>query len=183
MSSNILANIEKDAFRGLGSLKTLDLSFNNLKDLGLVLSDEIEYLSIASNQLKYWPLANLPKNLKSLELQDNQLIEIFNIASMSRNSIEFTSLLTFDISQNQIEHLPSGIFYPKLQEFDASYNLFASIPQYLGAQAPEMSVFRFRGNPVRKIEFSTKFSARILDLSDSPLITDLDASQFNWLGM
>lgn len=182
VSSNVLSNIENDAFQQLHSLQTLDLSANNLKALSLKLSDGIEHLSIASNQLRFWPIADVPKNLRVLELQDNNLVEIFHIPSTVRSRIEFPSLISLNVSHNEIKSLPSGLFYPVLQELDASHNLFANLPQYLGAQAPEIAVVKFRGNPMTKIEFSTKISVQLLDLSDLPLLKDLDASQFNSLG-
>lgn len=179
MSSNILANIENDAFEKLESLKILDLSMNNLKDLRLDLPDGLEYLSIASNRLKYWPISVSPQYLTELELQDNQLEEIFNIAL--RSKFEFTSLNSFNVSNNQIRQLPPGLYYPKLRVFDASFNKFSNIPQYLGAQAPEIDILRFRGNPIERVDFATKMSAQIVDLSYSPLLTNVDASQFNFL--
>lgn len=152
---------------------------NNLKDLSLDLPDSLEYLSIASNQLKYWPISISPQHLTELQLQENQLEEIFNIAS--RKKFEFTSLISFNVSYNQIRQLPPGLLYPKLHVFDASFNRFSNIPQYLGAQAPEIEILRFRGNPIERIDFATKMSAQIVDLSYSPLLTHVDASQFNFL--
>lgn len=180
VSANMLGNIENDAFGKLESLKILDLSANNLKDLSLDLPDGLEYLAIASNQLKYWPMANLPQNLTDLELQKNQLEEIFNIASKTK--VEFASLQSFNISYNQIRQLPPGLYYPKLRVFDASFNKFSNIPQFLGAQAPDIEVLRFRGNPVERVDFATRMSAQVIDLSDSPLLISVDASQFNSLG-
>lgn len=179
VSSNTLANIENDAFEKLEYLKILDLKMNNLEDLALELPDGLEYLSIASNQLKYWPISISPQQLTVLELQKNQLEEIFNIAS--RTKFEFTSLISLNVSNNQIRQLPPGLYYPKLHVFDASFNKFSNIPQYLGAQAPEIEIFRFLGNPIERVDFSTNMSAQIVDLSHSPLLTNVDASQFNFL--
>lgn len=152
---------------------------NNLKDLSLYLPDGLEYLSIASNQLKYWPISIWPHHLTELELQENQLEEMFNITS--RTKFEFTSLISLNVSNNQIRKLSPGLYYPKLHIFDASFNKFANIPQYLGAQAPEIEIFQFRGNPMETVDFATKMSAQIVDLSYSPLLTNVDASQFNFL--
>lgn len=152
---------------------------NNLKDLSLDLPEGLEFLSIASNQLKYWPISISPRHLIQLELQENQLEEIFNIASGTK--FEFTSLISFNVSNNQIRQLPPGLYYPKLHVFDASFNKFSNIPQNLGAQAPQIEILRFRGNPIERVNFATKISAQIVDLSYSPLLTNVDASQFNYL--
>ncbi|XP_031622929.1 carboxypeptidase N subunit 2-like [Contarinia nasturtii] len=179
VSSNILGNIEPNAFQELDELRTLDLSSNNLKDVLLKLPDSIEHISLAKNQLKYWPMAIHPKNLQKLELQENELIEIFNTATASKNRIKFLSLKYFNVSKNHINSLPSSLHYPALEVFDASYNSFESIPQYLGSQIPNLKELRFRGNAIKTIEFTTKLSADIIDLSELPTLTEFDANVFN----
>lgn len=178
VASNLLSNIENDAFQNLKSLKSLNLTENNLRDLSLILPNEIEHFSIASNHLKYWPIANLPPaTLRILELQQNQMVELINTGK-----IEFLSLTLFNISHNRVTRLPSELYFPNLQKFDASFNQLSSIPQYLGTQAPELIVLNLRGNPIKKIEFTTKISAKSLILSELPMLTEFDATQFNSLG-
>lgn len=182
ISSNVLGNIEHNAFQELEKLVILDLSSNNLKDLSLKLPESIEHISFARNKLKYWPMETQMTKVEMLELQENDLVEIFNTAAVGKNRIEFASLKFFNISRNHINSLPSVLNYPALKVFDASYNKFSSIPQYLGAQAPVLMELRLRGNPIKTIEFSTKISAHILDLSEL-LITEFDANVFNSIGL
>lgn len=177
---NHLSNIEHDAFKELQSLQTLDLSGNNLKDLSLQLPDSIEHISIAFNKLVFWPIVQLPKSLKKLELQSNRLIEILN--TIGKNRIEIPSLSILNVSHNQIQSFPTIIHYPTLKILDASYNDFKSVPLYLGAQAPEIEKFYFRGNPIERIEFAAKISANTLDFSDSHSLNTLDSEQFNSIG-
>lgn len=183
ISSNALANIEHNAFHELEALQVLDLSSNNLKDLSLKLPESIEHISFARNKLKYWPMERLTKNLLTLELQQNELVEIFNSDAVSKNKIEFSSLKLINVSSNHISSLPSVVSYPVLEVFDGSYNEFSSIPQYLGAQAPVLKELRLRGNPIKTIEFTTTLTAHILDLSELPMLTEFDANVFNSIGL
>lgn len=181
LSSNDLSNIEHDAFTMLHALRTLDMSNNVLNDLTLKLSDSVEHLLIASNNLQYWPLVAHPQNLKILELQDNHLIELFD-ATLAKNDIEFTNITKINVSQNHIETLPSTLQYPALKVFDLSFNRFVEMPQTLGRQAPNLDWLRMSGNPLRKIELRQKLFARKLEFSDLPQLSGLDASQFDWIG-
>lgn len=117
-----------------------------------------------------------------MELQENQLTEMHNAVANGKNRLEFPSLVLLNISRNHINALPPTLSYPMLEILDASYNDFPMIPQYLGAQAPILRVLRLRGNPIKTIEFSTKISAHIIDLSELPLLTEFDANVFNSIG-
>lgn len=178
-----MSNIEADAFESLTSLETLDLSSNKLNNLALRLPNSLKYFSIGSNQLKYWPIANLPINLEVLEIQDNQLVEMCNSASIGANKIEFAQLKVLNVSQNRIESIPLTLFFPLLEVLDASQNQFLRIPQYLGAQTPSLQWLRFRLNPIKEIKFMTKLSVRKLDFSGSILLSELDANEFTSIGM
>lgn len=180
ISRNDLRNIEPSAFEELQQLQILDLSLNHLKNLELKLSENVQHISLAGNQLKYWPLKNLPTNLQTLELQENGLTEMIGVA---KNQIELSSLRFLNISRNQINSMPSAIRYPVLEVFDGSYNAFTSIPPYLGNQAPKLKVIKLRGNPIKTIEFITKISAHHFDLSELPMLTEFDAAAFNAIGL
>lgn len=183
VSSNILGNIEHNAFQDLFALRILDLSSNQLKDLSLKLPKSIEHISLAKNQLKYWPIETHPTNLEILELQENELIEIYNTVSIGKYRIEFPSLKLLNVSRNRINSMPPTLNYPQLEIFDASFNEFSKVPQYLGSQAPNLKVLRLRGNLIKTIEFSTKLSAHILDFSELPMLAEFDANVFNTIGL
>lgn len=179
----MLTNIENNAFQGINSLKSLDLSSNNLKDLLLELPDCIERISMARNRLNHWPMKNHPRNLQILELQDNELTNIFNNIAANRNSFDIFSLKSLNISRNLISGLPPKINFPNLEVFDGSYNRFQNIPTYIGVQAPALKVLLLKGNPIKTIQFATKITAHILDFSELPLLNELDANVFNVIGL
>lgn len=178
MSQNDLRNIEPNAFEELEQLLVLDLSSNHLTNMKLLMPENIEHFSLAANQLKYWPLKNIPRHLQTLELQQNELTEMLSV-DKSRN--ELPSLKFLNISRNRMASLPSALRYPELEVFDGSYNAFPSIPPYLGSQGPKLKAMSLRGNPIKTIEFITKISAHIFDLSELPL-TEFDAFAFNSIG-
>lgn len=182
VSRNVLGNIEHNAFQELSPLLVLDLSSNQLKDLALKLPESTERVSFARNSLRFWPMDKFPRSLQVLELQENDLTEIFNSAAAAQNQIEFSSLKFINVSRNHINSMPSTLSYPVLEVFDASYNKFASIPQYLGARAPVLKVLRLRGNLIKTIEFTTKVSAHVIDLSELPMLNEFDASVFDSIG-
>lgn len=182
ISANVLGNIEHNAFEDLVELRLLDLSSNHLKDLTLKLPDSVEDVSLARNQLKYWPINYIPKNLQKLNLQENELKEMFSIAALNKHKIEFSSLRFLNISKNYINSLPATITFPVLEVLDVSYNEFPSIPQYLGSQASNLKELKLRGNPIKNIEFTTKMTAHKFDLSELTKLVELDASVFNSIG-
>jgi len=73
---NTIINIDRNAFLNVSKLKVLDISYNAIEEIQLTLPDSIEYLSLKNNQLKDWPLNNLPENFIKLELQNNNLLSI-----------------------------------------------------------------------------------------------------------
>lgn len=181
LSSNDLSNIEHDAFAILHELRTLNLSSNILDDLTLNLTNSLEHLMIASNKLQYWPLAVYPEKLQTLELQNNRLIELFYTA-LGKKDIEFSNIVQINVSHNHIEAIPSNLQYPALKVLDLSFNRFSELPQTLGRQAPNLDWLRLNGNPIQKIEFTQKMFTRKLELSELSLLSELDASQFDWIG-
>lgn len=136
---------------------------------------------IASNNLQYWPMVAHPQNLKSLELQNNRLIEL-SYAAPGMEDIEFANVTKINVSHNHIETLPLKLHYPALAVFDLSFNHFAEMPQTLGRQAPNLDWLRMSGNPLQKIEFTQKTFVRKLELSELPLLSEFDASQFDYIG-
>lgn len=183
ISRNDLGNIEQTAFEELKQLQILDLSLNHLKNLELTLPESIEHISLAGNQLKYWPLKNFPMNLKTLELQENRLIEMISSTGVAKNHITLPTLKFLNISTNQISSLPTAFDFTLLEVFDGSYNTFTKIPPYLGNQAPKLKVLKLRGNPIKTIEFFTKISAHNFDLSELSFLTEFDANVFNSIGL
>lgn len=183
ISRNDLVNIEQNAFEQLDYLKILDLSWNHLKAVELALTESVEHISLAGNQLKYWPLKRFPTNLQTLELQENELIEQIGVNTVGKKRIVLSSLKFLNISRNRISSLPVALRFTALEEFDGSYNKFTNIPPYLGVQAPKLKVLRLRGNPIKTIEFITKISAHHLDFSELSLLTELDANAFNSIGL
>lgn len=143
------------------------------------LPENIERISFAANKLKFWPMETFPKNMQSLELQDNQLTEMYNSALIGSHRVEFSNIKFLNISRNRISIMSPILSYPLLEIFDASFNEFTSIPQYLGAQAPALKVLSLRGNPIKTIEFTTRMSAHFIDLSELPKLSEFDANVFS----
>lgn len=176
MSSNVLSNIENDAFHALHRLRSLDLSRNHLKDLSLKLPENMEYISLAENDIEYWPIDRLPTRLRVLQLQSNRLVGM--LKSSEHQYTEVPSLELLNISHNHIDAFPSMIRFPRLKTLDASYNAFRQVPRDLGEQVPDIDSFIFRGNPIETIEFGARILAHTVDFSESTKLRRLNASNF-----
>lgn len=181
LSVNHLSNIEHDAFLTMPELKVLDLSQNKISDVSLHLPETIEMFNISWNSLKYWPIVNIPKALRTLEVQHNQLIELFNAANTGNNWIYFLNVTSLNASHNNIDAILPRLQFPQLKTLDLSYNRFTEMPQQLGQQAPMLDWLRMNGNLMQRIEFHQEVSLRKLDFSDMPLLKELDAIQFEAL--
>lgn len=172
LSSNKLTNIDETAFHSLKSLKLLDLSNNFLKKVSIKLPDSLELLVMANNALSVWPLANTPKNLTELELQDNKIEDIFP------HDEEVNNLKLMNLSSNHIEVLPNTLF-AKLEILDLGRNFLTAVPQNMIMRTPFLRDLILDGNRIETIEFVDKITLASLSLSNMPDLQQIDAKSFS----
>lgn len=127
---------------------------------------------MAHNKLISWPLANTPKNLAELELQHNSLEIVFP------KDREVSSLITLDISNNLIEHLPNTKFL-KLEKLDLGYNQLTSVPRNLNLMAPLLYSLVLDGNQIVSVYFEDKTTLGFISLSHMPSLVSLEANAFS----
>lgn len=171
LSNNKINNIDESAFAHLNSLKFLDLSNNLIKRVFIKLPNSIELLAMAYNKLISWPLANTPKNLSELELQHNSLEIIFP------KDKEVNSLISLDVSNNLIEHLPNTQFL-KLEKLDLGYNHLTSVPRNLNLMAPLLYSLVLDGNQIVSVYFEDKTTLGSISLSHMPSLVSLEENAF-----
>ena len=107
LDENLLVEIEHDAFKGLTSLKDLNLNDNDLSVISWDLEDlgALHELHLERNKLTEYPQYNGSNNvLRKLFLSGNQISEIRNDSYDS-----FTRLETLDLSRNQLTDFPIEI--------------------------------------------------------------------------
>lgn len=173
-----MTNIEHTAFAHLASLTKLDLSGNKLTDISLTLPDSLEHLILTANELRSWPMHNLPANLLHLQLQHNQLFRLFD-----QNQHWLPSrLITVNVSHNQIHRFPSGGRFTELIDLDLGYNLLASVPGMLGEQVPSLKRLVLDGNPITEVFFNGSMALEYLSMSDMPVLQQLTADSMANLG-
>lgn len=172
LSNNKINNIDESAFSMLMSLKLLDLSHNNIRRVNVRLPDTLELLTMANNQLITWPLAIIPENLVELELQSNNLENIFP------KNREVENLKRLDISNNFLEHLPNTQFF-KLDRLDLSYNHLTRVPQNLNSMTPLLRELILDGNKIESIYFETKTTLSSISLSRMPVLEKLESEAFS----
>jgi Leucine-rich repeat (LRR) protein len=127
---------------------------------------------MANNQLITWPLANIPENLAELELQFNNLENIFP----KNRKVE--NLRILDVSNNMIEHLPNTQFF-KLDRLDLSHNQLDTVPQNLNSMAPFLRELILDGNPISSIEFGELTTLESISLRHMPYLERLGAKAFS----
>ncbi|KAM3936118.1 toll-like receptor 8 [Leptodactylus fuscus] len=142
----------KDIFKNFSSLRILDISFNNLKQLSDIfvsnLPRNITKLYLNNNKLKLWDWKKLKhfKNLKFLDLSHNKLEEI------KSNLFKYTSSLQkLLLRKNRISQLSASFLYrtTSLTELDLSKNHIHTINKsvFLLSNITFLKVLWLKGNP------------------------------------
>ncbi|KAG8587131.1 hypothetical protein GDO81_005581, partial [Engystomops pustulosus] len=142
----------KDIFLNFSSLKTLDISFNGLKQLPDIivehLPQSLTHLYLHHNNLKLWKWQTLShlKNLNFLDLSHNRLISIE--ANLFRYTSSLQKLL---LHHNFISQLSDSLLYKakSLTVVDLSNNHIQTINKsvFLSGNDNFLKVLSLKGNP------------------------------------
>ena len=79
LSQNKLDKLDKDIFLALSRLEILLLDHNYLEDINGIFSvlDNLKYLSLAENSVKWFDMAFFPKSVETINLNKNMIEEQF----------------------------------------------------------------------------------------------------------
>ena len=77
LSHNRLKSIKKEVFAHLTSLEILILDYNFLEDINgvFMVLDNLKYLHIVNNHVKWFDMAFFPKSVQSINLSHNKIEE------------------------------------------------------------------------------------------------------------
>ncbi|PAV83404.1 hypothetical protein WR25_16135 [Diploscapter pachys] len=170
ISHNNLLSLNGKVFKGLNSLETLHLDFNDIE-----LSSEsfaglpnLRRLSISYNSLAFLPsdVFHTISTLQHLELSSNKLLSISPSIFSS-----LPSLKTVKLDRNLISTLESGIFsaQKELQILDLSNNLISDIEEGAFFGLHSLQLLNLTNNQMSA--FVSLSSLHWLSLSHSSLIT------------
>ena len=83
LSDNKLERLDKDIFLSLSRLEILLLDHNYLEDINGIFSvlDNLKYLSLAENSVKWFDMAFFPKSVQTINLNKNMIEEQFYLIS------------------------------------------------------------------------------------------------------
>ena len=83
LSDNKLDRLDKDIFLSLSRLEILLLDHNYLEDINGIFSvlDNLKYLSLAENSVKWFDMAFFPKSVQTINLNKNMIEEQFYLIS------------------------------------------------------------------------------------------------------
>lgn len=130
LSKSNLRDIPKDLLQISKLLRTLDLSFNRLQQMGDNFNsfENLKILKLGNNKIKFIsPSINKLVKLETLQLENN-LLELLP-ASMEN----FTNLKTLNLSSNKFKQFPKQICDLKnIVLLDLSQNEIDSIPDDIG---------------------------------------------------
>ncbi|CRL06217.1 CLUMA_CG019046, isoform A [Clunio marinus] len=172
LSNNKIKNIDENAFASLDSLKLLDLSKNNIRQVNLELPNSLLLIAMANNELAAWPFSNIPESLEQLELHFNCLEVIFPKDRSVKN------LKLLDVSNNVIENMPNTQFF-KLEKLDLSYNHFTSVPENLNSMAPLLHDLILDGNPISSIYINENTVLGSISLKELTDLETIDEGAFS----
>ena len=79
LSNNKLTKLDKEIFVSLSKLEILLLDHNYLEDINGIFSvlDNLKYLSLAENSVKWFDMAFFPKSVETINLNKNMIEEQF----------------------------------------------------------------------------------------------------------
>lgn len=141
------------------SLKSLDISRNNLTALPDFQSCAPNLVTLDFGHNKVKELPNLPKNIKNLNAKNNQLTHLYDLS-------QFVNLKNIDISFNEIEELPK---LPKsLFSFHAIFN---QIYEFIESETPILTRVNLAHNQLEEIPYFTSNVITEFNLSNNRITT------------
>ena len=147
------------------SLQELDFSMNKLTDItGLLSLERLEKLNISSCFFKSFELSQVPKNLKRLNLRDNELTNFPKIPNNLVSELEY-----LDVSHNHISEIPTEIInLNSMNEFLCSHNKLEWLPEAASFWAGIMRL-DIRNNRLRNLPNSMVNLTKMtyIDLEDN----------------
>jgi insulin-like growth factor-binding protein complex acid labile subunit len=121
LANNLLKNLAAGAFYGLGAVRKLILSHNCLQQLVVEFYYTVEELQLDNNLLEIFNMALLvaEPQIKELELQHNQIVEILQNKDISVREL--------NLSSNNIVDLGFLRHNQNLESLDLSFNVNATL--------------------------------------------------------
>jgi Leucine-rich repeat (LRR) protein len=147
------------------SIQELDLSMNKLNDIeGLLDLERLEKLNLSSCFFKCFDLSQAPKNLKRLNLRDNELTSFPLLPNNLNSELEY-----IDVSHNHVTVIPKEFINLKsLTEFLCSHNNLEVLPEH-DFFWRGLTRLDLRNNNLRVLPYSMKNLTNLtyLDLEDN----------------
>lgn len=201
LSNNLIIEIETDAFRRTPHLKVIDLYWNDLESFELKSELYLDYVSLASNDVKLVKIHSSNISIKEISLSSNYIYSfesILNLAGYAHTiRLSDNELSQFVIAQSNVihnitcklEHL--DLSHNRIRKFRVESDRFASIKivDLAWNMMENLTVDDFRAlialtslnlsnNRIKNIEeqFFLSFKFTLINLNDS--LSDLQ-STFN----
>lgn len=141
-------SVEKDTFKALSTLKTLELWKNKLRRVPRALPASLEVLKLNDNSIHVLHGSDFEglEKLKILELKNNR------ISSVSRSTLSsLVSLQSLTLDANSIENVQGPLALPHLKHLSMENNKVHLIPAGFFASLPSLQFLSFSSNFLTKI--------------------------------
>ncbi|CAK80424.1 unnamed protein product (macronuclear) [Paramecium tetraurelia] len=146
-------NLEGEEWWQKCPLTKLDLTNNNIQDIPLYDTlQELQVLRLGNNKIGrfHFDLTKQFQNLKSLTLQNNQLVEF---------SCRLDSIVELNLADNKLTGI-DNLYFPNLEILDITNNQFAQLPSYLPPLIKKISAI---GNKIQAIKQSDLIECKKLE--------------------
>ena len=153
LAHNRISELNQQVFHPLIELQILRLDNNQLRDINglLTAQSELRWLNISSNHLQWFDYANIPKDLKWLDLHDNEIEDLANYYRLA----DGFNLKTLDASNNKIKKL-NPLSIPKSLEYILlNGNQIHQIEANSFKDKQDLSRVELKSNNLEKLDLSS----------------------------
>jgi Leucine-rich repeat (LRR) protein len=152
LAHNELSKLDQSTFNSLLDLRMLRLDNNRLEDINglLTAQTELRWLNISANKLQWFDYAFIPKNLKWLDIHENEIEELGNYYALKGGF----NLQTLDASRNRISKLVPLSLPTSLEFVFLNENAIKTIEPNTFIEKPLLSRVEIKGNNIEHLELS-----------------------------
>lgn len=153
LAHNRLEKLDHAVFNPLTELQMLRLDNNMLEDINglLTTQGELRWLNISANRIQWFDFAFIPKNLKWLDLHENEVEDLGNYYKLSSGF----GLTTLDASNNKIKSLGPLSLPSSLEYVFLNGNRISNVEPNTFLEKPDLVRVELTSNHLERLELSS----------------------------
>lgn len=153
LAHNKLSKLDQGIFQSMLELRMLRLDNNQLEDINglLTAQSELRWLNISANKLQWFDYAFIPKNLRWLDIHDNEIEELGNYYLLKSGF----NLQTLDASNNKIQKLSAISLPSSLVHAFLNGNRIASIESNTFIEKSALNRVELKDNHLESLDLAS----------------------------